>query len=107
MAVIHVALPPRRPDTDPEPGDTGVPNHVFDILGFELADPCIGQLDLHCHGSDPPQDSRRDGTDRLTGRRIGEVSVFERGSRMIVPQQPAYGQDGFAMHEGDAGVGVS
>ena len=25
---------------------------------------------------------------------------------MIVPQQPAYGQNGFAMHEGDAGVGV-
>ena len=25
---------------------------------------------------------------------------------MIVPQQPAYGQDGFAMHEGNAGVGV-
>ena len=25
---------------------------------------------------------------------------------MIVSQQPAYGQDGFAMHEGDAGVGM-
>ena len=25
---------------------------------------------------------------------------------MIVPQQPAYGQDGFAMCEGNAGVGV-
>ena len=25
---------------------------------------------------------------------------------MVVPQQPPYGQDGFAMHEGDAGVSV-
>ena len=25
---------------------------------------------------------------------------------MIVPQQPAYGQDGFAMHEGNASVGM-
>ena len=25
---------------------------------------------------------------------------------MVVPQQPAYGQHGFAMHEGNAGVGV-
>ena len=25
---------------------------------------------------------------------------------MIVSQQPAYGQDGFAMHEGNAGVGM-
>ena len=25
---------------------------------------------------------------------------------MVVPQQPANGQDGFAMHEGDAGVAV-
>ena len=40
---------------------------------------------------------RRDGIDRLTGCRIGKVGVFERGPRMVVPQQPAYGQHGFAM----------
>ena len=106
MTVIDVALVPRRPDPDPKPGKTGVPNGVLDIPSFELADSRASVSFIFLAMAQSLPQDRRDGIDRLTGRCIGEVSVFERGPRMIVPQQPAYGQHGFAMHEGDAGVGV-
>ena len=106
MTVVHVALVPRRPDPDPEPGKTGVPNGVLDIPSFELADSRASVSFIFLAMAQTLPQDRRDGIDRLTGRCIGEVSVFERGPRMVVPQQPAYGQHGFAMHEGNAGVGV-
>ena len=106
FAVIDEGPAAGGADPDPEPGHLRIPYGIFARLRPEPDNAGVGQSFPPRHLSVLPENGA-ESVGGLLDRTVGKVGVFERRLRVVVTQQPGRGRDGFAPHDGDAGICVS
>ena len=98
---------PRGAHPHAQTGHAGIPDRIFRSLHRELRGASVRQSHPLRHGSVPPFENRGHCLDRVPHGRIGKMCVLQGGRRIVVPQEPADGEDRLTVGQCDRGIRVT